>query len=204
MADVSSETNRAVDAGARVIVEGTQGYGLSLHHGEYPYVTSRDTTAAAFLSEVGLSPLCVDEVVMVIRTFPIRVGGPSGPLPKEMSWEQLRLLSGYPYPIAEHTSVTGRLRRVAAFDWTVVERAVSANRPTAIALHGLDYLSFENRGVMQEDALTANALDFVSEVERRLGVEVRVAFTGPRNRELVDRREPCSASSRGQGERVYA
>src|SRR5262245_7137929 len=32
-----------------VIVEGTQGFGLSLFHGpDYPHVTSRDTTAAAF------------------------------------------------------------------------------------------------------------------------------------------------------------
>lgn len=42
----------------RVIIEGTQGFGLSLLHSQcYPYSTSRDTTAAGFLSEAGLSPL---------------------------------------------------------------------------------------------------------------------------------------------------
>jgi len=63
-----------------VIIEGTQGFGLSLlHAADYPYVTSRDTTAAAFVSEAGLSPLDVDDIVLVLRAFPIRVGGNSGP-----------------------------------------------------------------------------------------------------------------------------
>jgi len=39
----------------RIILEGTQGFGLSLLHSSYyPVVTSRDTTASGFLSEAGL------------------------------------------------------------------------------------------------------------------------------------------------------
>ena len=76
LADASSQLNALHDRGARIVIEGTQGFGLSLHHGtSYPFVTSRDTTAAGFLSEVGLSPLTVDQIILVIRTFPIRVGG---------------------------------------------------------------------------------------------------------------------------------
>ena len=38
-----------LNKGERLIIEGTQGYGLSLLHSQhYPYVTSRDTTAAGF------------------------------------------------------------------------------------------------------------------------------------------------------------
>src|SRR6202035_5808860 len=56
--DVSEEANVALDRGKRVLLEGTQGFGLSVYHSDsYPKATSRDTTAAAFLSEVGLSPL---------------------------------------------------------------------------------------------------------------------------------------------------
>jgi len=63
-----------LNSGARVIIEGTQGFGLSVLHAQYyPNVTARDTTAAGFVSEAGLSPLDVDEAVMVIRAFPIRV-----------------------------------------------------------------------------------------------------------------------------------
>src|SRR6266511_5973741 len=97
----------ALIKGARVILEGTQGFGLSpLHSPTYPYVTSRDTTAAAFVSEVGLSPLDVDEVVMVLRAFPIRVSGNSGPLPNETDWGNVSEESGSPIPLIEYTSVT--------------------------------------------------------------------------------------------------
>ena len=41
--------HRFIDDGGHVIVEGTQGFALSLLHGpSYPFVTSRDTTAAGF------------------------------------------------------------------------------------------------------------------------------------------------------------
>ena len=62
--DVSEEANFALDHGKKVLVEGTQGFGLSLYHSDsYPKATSRDTTAAGFLSEVGLSPMLVSEIV---------------------------------------------------------------------------------------------------------------------------------------------
>ena len=102
--------------GKRIIIEGTQGYGLSLLHSTYyPYTTSRDTTAAGFLSETGLSPLDVDEVVLVIRTFPIRVAGNSGPLEREIDWDQITMISNSIAPIIEYTSVTKKIRRVAHF-----------------------------------------------------------------------------------------
>ena len=80
--NVSDEANSALGRGKKVLVEGTQGFGLSLYHSDsYPKATSRDTTAAGFLSEVGLSPLLVSEIVLVFRTFPIRVAGEqAGPL----------------------------------------------------------------------------------------------------------------------------
>ena len=80
-----------LDNGGDVIVEGTQGFALSLLHGpDYPFVTSRDTTAAGFAMEVGVSPRLINEIVMVVRTFPIRVGGPSGPFADEISWDEIR------------------------------------------------------------------------------------------------------------------
>jgi adenylosuccinate synthase len=78
----------ALDHQERIIIEGTQGFGLSLFHArQYPYTTSRDTTAAAFLAETGLSPFDVDDVVLTIRAFPIRVAGNSGPLLDEIDWK---------------------------------------------------------------------------------------------------------------------
>jgi adenylosuccinate synthase len=199
--DVANEVNRAIDRGAKVIVEGTQGYGLSLYHTpEFPYCTSRDTTAASFLGEVGLGPSVVDDVVMAVRTFPIRVAGNSGPVGEEISWERLRELSRYPYPIVELTTVTKRARRVAAFDLELVRRAASANRPTALAVHGVDYIDFRNKGKTDLRGLTDNACRFVQTLEQELGVPVLFVGTGPTNEEIIDRR-PGPA---GTGEMQFA
>lgn len=189
LTDVSEEINNGVNEGKSVIIEGTQGFGLSLYHSPYyPYATSRDTTASAFLSEVGLSPRVVKNVTMVIRTFPIRVGGNSGPLKNEISWEALQRMSGYPHPVEEFTSVTKRLRRIGDFDFELVKKATMVNRPTQIALLGLDYLDYANKGVMDFGDLTAEAKKFIESVERETNVNVAFVGTGPTNEELIDRR----------------
>src|SRR5207247_1926198 len=106
----------------------------------YPYVTSRDTTAAGFLSEAGLSPLDVDDVVLVLRAFPIRVAGSSGPLECEVDWGTVTRDSGSPQPIVEYTSVTHAVRRVARFSPEIVKQAIAVNNPTRIVLNHLDYV----------------------------------------------------------------
>lgn len=188
---VSHELADRLRQGDTVLVEGTQGFGLSLHHSDhFPFVTSRDTSAAAFLSEAGLPPTAVSDVIVVLRTFPIRVGGNSGPLPREVSWDSVTRGSGYPRPLAEFTSVTGRLRRVAEFDWEVVEAAVEVNGATGLALHGADYLAFSDFGKSQFEELSLRTRLFVDALEDRLHVPVQFVFTGPGATHIVDRREP--------------
>jgi len=173
----------------KIIIEGTQGYGLSVYHSQYyPYATSRDTTAAAFISEVGISPLIVSNIIMVIRTFPIRVGGNSGPLPYEIDWETVRSESNYPYKIQEYTSVTKRLRRVARFDIDIVEKAVSVNRPTEVALMGTDYLDYINKDIETFEDLTQETKSFIYYLEERLGIKVNFIGIGPMDEELIDRK----------------
>jgi len=171
--------HRAIDYGEHIIVEGTQGFALSLLHGEsYPFVTSRDTTAAGFAMEVGLSPRAIDHIVMVIRTFPIRVGGTSGPFANEISWEDVRALSGAPKTAPEYTSVTKRLRRVAHFDMELVKTACQYNRPTALAVMGTDRLDFANTGMKELDLITPTARQFLSLVEVATGVPIEFVGTG--------------------------
>lgn len=123
-----------------VVIEGTQGYGLSvLHSKTYPFVTARDTTAAGFLSETGLSPFDVRNIVMVVRTYPIRVAGNSGPLKNEIDWETVTKESGSKEPIMEKTSVTHNVRRVARFDPDLVKDAIIANNPNVLVLNHVDY-----------------------------------------------------------------
>lgn len=185
---VSEEVNVAVRDGKSVIVEGTQGFGLSLYHTElWPFCTSRDTTAHSFLGEVGLGVRNF-EVIMAVRTYPIRVGGNSGPLPGETNWEEIRRRSGYPHSIEEYTTTTKRLRRVAGFDWGVVDRAVAANAPTQLALHGVDYLDFNNKSAKSFADLTDHAKDFISTLEGRTDVPVTLVGTGPTVDEIIDLR----------------
>jgi len=140
LGDTTPYLRDALKRDARVVIEGTQGFGLSLlHSSDYPYTTSRDTSAAAFVSEAGLSPLDVDQIVLVIRAFPIRVAGCSGPLPNEIAWDELpKNRTGQ--STREYTSVTKEVRRVARFDPEVVRSAIEANSPTTIVLNHLDYL----------------------------------------------------------------
>ena len=129
-----------LSVGERVVIEGTQGFGLSnLQSPYYPFATSRDTSASTFVSEAGISPLDVDEVVLVIRAFPIRVGGNSGPLPRETTWEALARSACKP-GLLEFTTVTNRPRRVAEFDPEIVRSAIAANAPTSVVLNHVDYL----------------------------------------------------------------
>lgn len=168
-----------LDGGARVIVEGTQGYGLSnLHGGHGDHATSRDTTAAGFLSETGLSPLDVDEVVMVVRAYPIRVAGASGDLPRETTWEQVARTAGRP-GLEERTTVTARVRRVAEFDPAIVRRALAANRPTSLVMNHVDYVA--PPGPRRGDA----AARFLTAVEQQIGRRVDIVGLGPA--ELVPR-----------------
>ncbi len=128
-----------LDTGERVIIEGTQGFGLSLlHSNHYPFCTSRDTSAAAFVSEAGLSPLDVDDIIMVLRSYPIRVGGNSGELKNETTWAEISKKAKQ--DVIEFTSVTGKVRRIGEFDNEIVKKSILYNKPTTIVLNHVDYL----------------------------------------------------------------
>ena len=82
-----------------------QGTFLSLYHGDYPYVTSKDVTASGICSDVGYGPKRVDEVIVVFKAYVTRVG--SGPLENEISSLQAKE-NGW----LEFGSVTSRERRL--------------------------------------------------------------------------------------------
>jgi adenylosuccinate synthase len=182
-----------LSSGKRVILEGTQGFGLSLLHSpSYPYVTSRDTTAAAFVSEVGLSPMDVDEVLMVLRAFPIRVSGNSGPLPNEIDWETVTRESPSPAPLIEYTSVTKKVRRVARFDPAIVRAAIAVNTPTHIAINHLDYLDYGSR---EANAPNATVVRFIERVETAIGQSVDYLGFGPSSMVIRERASYSKALS---------
>ena len=185
----------AFAANGRVCLEGTQGTGLSLYHGIYPYVTSRDTNVSGCLAEAGIPPGKVRRVVMVCRTYPIRVenpdGGTSGPLSQEISFEAISDRSGIPLEeleSTERTSTTDRARRIGEFDWELLRKASLLNRPTDIALTFSDYLTIENRAAKRFEQLHADTINFIQEIERVSGARVSLISTGFNPRSIIDRR----------------
>jgi adenylosuccinate synthase len=176
--DTSARLRKLLDDGERVLVEGTQGLGLSvLHSPHYPYVTSRDTTAAGAVAEAGLSPMDIDEVVLVIRSFPIRVAGNSGPFgSEEITWDALAAEGGHATPFHEVTSVTKRARRVSRFDPRLVRRAIAVNQPTLMVLNHVDYVDADQT---PESALSTVAAAFVRSVEAEIGRRIDLIGLGP-------------------------
>lgn len=175
--DLDRVLDDALRGGRRVIVEGTQGFGLSILHGDhYPFLTSRDTTAAGALSEAGMSVRDVDCVALVLRAFPIRVGGNSGPLPSETTWDAIKQASGAKVELAEFATATGRLRRVAHFDAETPRRAIRANKPDLVFLNHVDYFDY---AIHEESVVSAKALRHVELIEAALESEVDFLGTGP-------------------------
>ncbi len=189
---VAPRLHRALEDGEDVVVEGTQGFGLSLFHAAgYPYLTSKDTTASAFASEAGLAPHSIDHVTLVIRTFPIRVGGLSGDLPCEVTWDEVRQQSNAPETEPEFTSVTKRLRRVAKFDLELVKTACQYNCPTSLAVMGVDRLDYGNRGVHDRHDLTATAVRYLDHLWQTLRVPITWVGTGFMTDDALDYSASC-------------
>lgn len=191
------ELEKAFSERKKIFLEGTQGTGLSIYHGFYPHVTSRDTTVAGCLAEAGISPSRVRKVVMVCRTYPIRVGNApgtgksSGPMAQEISLAEISRRSGIPLRKlrkTERTSTTNRERRISEFDWSLIRKAASLNAPTDIALSFVDYIDAQNENARRFDQLTEQTIRFIEEVERVTAAPVSLISTRFHPRSIIDRR----------------
>jgi adenylosuccinate synthase len=186
---------QAYNDGSRILVEGTQGTGLSLYHGAYPFVTSRDTTVSGCLSEAGISPSRVRKVTIVCRTYPIRVQDPSdgtsGKMSQEIDWDIVSERSGIPVSRlkkTERTSTTDRRRRVSEFDWALLRKSAALNGPTDIALTFADYLDSKNADARRYEQLRPETIRFIEEVERFASAPVSLISTRFDFRSIIDRR----------------
>lgn len=156
------DLNARLGMGHSVLVEIPQGFGLSLNHSRfYPHVTSRDCTPMNALADAGIHHTFGGKVIMVLRTFPIRVGnihhdgheiGFSGhhyPDQMETSWETLGVE-------AEITTVTKRIRRVFTWSMQQVSDAIGVCRPDLIFLTFCNYLKTADQVQrIQRDIFTA-------------------------------------------------
>lgn len=160
-----------------IFLEGAQGQGLSLIHGPWPYCTSTDPGPAQLCADAGLPPTALTDVLAVFRTFPIRVAGNSGPLPNEITWEELAKETGIP-GLCERTTVTKKVRRVARWSDDIAQRCKMLHAPTMVAVTFMDYLDPANAGTNDLFSLSYDAIRFLQHVEETTGAVVKYVGTG--------------------------
>jgi len=182
LVDVPLAVNSALDADENVIIEGTQGTFLSLWHGTYPFVTSKDVTASGICADVGIGPKRVDEVIVVFKAYVTRVG--TGPLENELDNDETSK-RGW----AEFGTVTGRPRRAADFDFSLAKRSVMLNSASQIAITKLDVRFPECERKTSYDELSDEAKFFIKNIEDELNVPVTLLGTGPTVNDIIDRRK---------------
>jgi adenylosuccinate synthase len=180
--DVPAEINSALSANQNVLIEGTQGTFLSLWHGTYPFVTSKDVTASGICADIGLGPKKVDEIIVVFKSYVTRVG--TGPLAKEITPTEAES-KGW----SEFGTVTGRQRRAADFDFDLARRAIMLNSATQISITKLDVIFPDCAGMTSYEELSEDAKSFIKNIENKLNTPVTIIGTGPAVHEIIDRRK---------------
>lgn len=211
IADRTAEVLAVARAGGVVLAESAQGFDLSLNHGlRYPYCTSRDVTTASVLSNLGAPPQLMSRCWASMRTFPIRVGhlvvdgvkqgdsGPCYPDQKELTWDEVRAITGSEAVRPELTTVTKRVRRIFTWSPTQWRKFVMMCQPTDVFLNFVNYLDANVAGVggdmtlgaLREKHPTVRAM--LQEMNDQLAGTIKADFprvrllgTGPDNEEMI-------------------
>ena len=154
------------------LIEGTQGYGLGSRAGRYPHCTSGDCRAVDFLAQAGIPPQREADVWVVLRTYPIRIAGNSGPLPGEKTWEEVGV-------DPEFTTVTKKMRRVGEWDLGLAQRAIAVNGGSqcSVALTFYDYWHPELAGATNFGDLKDHHIHELLTLQRDLGAQIMMLGT---------------------------
>lgn len=180
--DVSTLIHSNLEKQNNVLLEGTQGTYLSLYHGGYPYVTSKDVTASSICADIGIGPKSVDDVLVVFKSYVTRVGG--GPLQNELDKEESKKRGWI-----EYGSVTGRERRSSPFNIELAKKAIRLNGGTSFALTKMDVLYPECAGITDYSRLPSSGRKFIEEIESELGIKAVLIGTGAEVNAIIDRRD---------------
>jgi adenylosuccinate synthase len=146
--------NDALRQGARVLISLPQGFSLSLDGPFYPYCTSRNITVSQALADVAVHPYFLGNVMVVLRTFPIRVGSLEGMSSgghyldqQEIGWDQVGVKP-------EFTTVTKRVRRVFSWSAEQVRDCFQCNLPTHVLLNYANYVHSDEMLTMLKDSVS--------------------------------------------------
>ena len=180
--DVPKAIDSELKKGNTVLLEGTQGFGISLYYGTYPFVTSKDTSASQIAADNGVGPTRIDDVVVVFKAYPTRVG--EGPFSTEMSSEKSDAMG-----IQEFGTVTHRKRRIGGWDGEMARYSAMINGCTQAAITGIDRIDKACFGVTDYSRLTGKAKDFLKKAEDDIGCPITLISTGPDVSQIIDLRE---------------
>lgn len=205
--DTMQYINDAIDDGKNIIVEGSQGCDLDINYGlPYPNTTSRQCHAGQLVADCGISPRLVDNIIMIMRPYPIRISNTTnlhdenGEVLKvssgdyagsqELTWDIIKERCGAPADIefGEQTTVTKKTRRVFEMNWDRLKYVTMLNRPTGIALNFVQYIDWNAYKCKSYDELPSSVRVFIEKVETETGVPVVLIGTGPNNDDIIDRR----------------
>ena len=178
--DVPQEVNKMINNNEPVLIEGTQATYLSLFHGTYPFVTSKDVTASSICADVGIGPTGVTDVVLVFKAYVTRVG--EGHLPNQLSEEET-VKRGWD----EYGTVTGRPRRAAPFNVDLAKRSIMLNGATKLALTKLDVIFPNEAGKRDYDELETKTKKWIAKIEDKLNFNFHFLGTGPADIDIIDR-----------------
>ena len=182
MLDVPKAIDDELKQGRTVLLEGTQGFGISLYYGTYPFVTSKDTSASQIAADNGVGPTKIDEVIVVFKAYPTRVG--EGPFSTEMTAEKSDSMG-----IQEFGTVTHRKRRIGGWDGDMARYSAMINGCTQAAITGIDRIDKSCFGVTEYGKLSKKAKDFLKKAEDDIGSPITLISTGPEMTQIIDLRE---------------
>lgn len=153
----TQDYTNALNTAREVLIEGAQGFGLSMYHGFYPYTTSRDVSTWQILADCGIPASAVHNswgqsilrVIGTARTYPIRVAnrfdsegtqvGYSGPVygdQMEIAFEDIGQK-------VELTTVTKLPRRIFTFSRAQIWDAIKYNGVKEVFLNFANYVRDE-------------------------------------------------------------
>ncbi|MBC9784987.1 adenylosuccinate synthetase [Heliobacterium chlorum] len=186
--------HNAIDSGESIVIEGAQGFELDINHGfDFPHCTSRQTNLAQMVADCGIPIDALKNIYCVIRPFPIRVGGQSGPWSKqELRWEDIEQNAGMPIghlKEKEYSTTTHKRRRVFAFDFERLKLMVKIYTPSDFCLNHVDYINHKDFGIKQFKLLSNESQQFIKKIENETDVPVTLIGTGPDNEHIIDRRK---------------
>jgi adenylosuccinate synthase len=179
--DVPKAIDDELKQGRTVLLEGTQGFGISLYYGTYPFVTSKDTSASQIAADNGVGPTRIDDVIVVFKAYPTRVG--EGPFSTEMTSEKSDSMG-----IQEFGTVTHRKRRIGGWDGDMARYSAMINGCTQAAITGIDHVDKTCFGVTEYGKLTKKAKNFLKIAEDDIGSPITLISTGPEMTQIIDLR----------------